>query len=153
MPPFLRLLGVLLFLGLILAIFEITGLRGHFSLEFLRQTILDNRVGGLVVFILVFALGNLIQIPGWVFLAAAVLALGRTWGGVATYIAAGGSLVIRSARSDTGSAAIGARYEPPCPKRGAAARPPVNGCKSAAKPAWTGEWRAFRCSSPSMKTT
>ncbi|MBU1666342.1 MAG: VTT domain-containing protein, partial [Gammaproteobacteria bacterium] len=39
-------------------------------------------------FVLVFALGNLIQIPGWVFLAAAVLALGRTWGGVATYVAA-----------------------------------------------------------------
>ncbi len=88
MPPSLRLLGVLLFLGLILAVFEVTGLRGHFSLEFLRQTILDHRVGGLGVFILVFALGNLIQIPGWVFLAAAVLALGRTWGGVATYVAA-----------------------------------------------------------------
>lgn len=88
MPPSLRLLGVLLFLGLILAVFEITGLRGHFSLEFLRQTILEHRVGGLLVFILVFALGNLIQIPGWVFLAAAVLALGRAWGGLATYVAA-----------------------------------------------------------------
>jgi hypothetical protein len=30
-----------------------------------------------------FALGNLIQIPGWIFLAAAVLALGRVWGGAA----------------------------------------------------------------------
>lgn len=37
---------------------------------------------------LVFALGNLIQIPGWVFLAAAVLTLGEVWGGVVTYIAA-----------------------------------------------------------------
>ncbi|MEO8409766.1 MAG: VTT domain-containing protein, partial [Propionivibrio sp.] len=35
-----------------------------------------------------FALGNLIQIPGWVFLAAAVLTLGRGWGGLATYLAA-----------------------------------------------------------------
>lgn len=93
MPPALRLLAVLLFLGLILAVFELTGLRGHFSLEFLRQSILDHRVGGLVVFVLAFALGNLIQIPGWVFLAAAVLALGRTWGGVATYVAASVSCV------------------------------------------------------------
>jgi hypothetical protein len=29
-------------------------------------------------------LGNLVQIPGWIFLAAAVLTLGRFWGGLAT---------------------------------------------------------------------
>ena len=94
MPAQKRLLAVLLFLGLLLAIFEFSGLRAHFSLEFLRQTILDHRVSGLVIFVLVFALGNLIQIPGWVFLAAAVLALGRTWGGLATYVAASISCVV-----------------------------------------------------------
>jgi len=94
MSPYKRLATVLLFLGVLLAIFEISGLRDQFSLEFLRQTILDNRISGLLIFILVFALGNLIQIPGWVFLAAAVLALGRTWGGIATYIAASISCVI-----------------------------------------------------------
>jgi uncharacterized membrane protein YdjX (TVP38/TMEM64 family) len=83
-----RLLSVLLFLVLLLAIFELSGLRSHFSLGFLRQTLADNPLSGLFVFILVFALGNLVQIPGWIFLAAAVLALGRTWGGLATYIAA-----------------------------------------------------------------
>ncbi|HWR77428.1 MAG TPA: VTT domain-containing protein [Thiobacillus sp.] len=94
MSPYKRLVTVLLFLGVLLAIFELTGLRDHFSLEFLRQTILDNKISGLFIFILVFALGNLIQIPGWVFLAAAVLALGRTWGGIATYVAASISCVI-----------------------------------------------------------
>lgn len=89
-----RLLAVGLFLGLLLAIFEISGLRDHFNLAFLRQLILQHRIGGLVLFVLLFALGNLIQIPGWVFLAAAVLTLGRTWGGVATYIAAVTSCVI-----------------------------------------------------------
>jgi uncharacterized membrane protein YdjX (TVP38/TMEM64 family) len=29
-----------------------------------------------------------VQIPGWIFLAAAVLALGEWWGGVVTYVAA-----------------------------------------------------------------
>jgi uncharacterized membrane protein YdjX (TVP38/TMEM64 family) len=82
------LLSVLLFLVLLLAIFELSGLRSHFSLSFLRQTLAANPLSGLIVFILVFALGNLVQIPGWIFLAAAVLALGRTWGGLATYIAA-----------------------------------------------------------------
>lgn len=83
-----RLLGVLLFLGILLAVFELTGLRDHFNLAFLQQMILHHPVGGLLLFILLFVLGNLVQIPGWVFLAAAVLTLGRTAGGVATYVAA-----------------------------------------------------------------
>ena len=88
MRKYTRLLSVLLFLALLLAIFELSGLRSHFNLAYLHQTLADNPFGGLVVFILVFALGNLVQIPGWIFLAAAVLALGRTWGGLATYAAA-----------------------------------------------------------------
>jgi uncharacterized membrane protein YdjX (TVP38/TMEM64 family) len=83
-----RLLGVVLFLVILLAVFEISGLRDHFNLAFIRQLILQHRVGGLVLFVLLFVLGNLIQIPGWIFLAAAVLTLGRVWGGVATYVAA-----------------------------------------------------------------
>jgi uncharacterized membrane protein YdjX (TVP38/TMEM64 family) len=89
-----RLLSVLLFLVVLLAIFELSGLRGHFNLQFLQQRILENRVSGLMIFILLFSLGNLIQIPGWVFLAAAVFALGRGWGGVATYAAASVSCAV-----------------------------------------------------------
>lgn len=105
MSPYLRLGMVVLFLGALLAAFELSGLRDHFDLAFLRQTILEHRIGGLIVFILLFALGNLIQIPGWVFLAAAVLALGRTWGGAATYVAASLScissfLIIRGVGGD-----------------------------------------------------
>ncbi len=88
MKKYQRLLAVVLFLGLLFAVFEVSGLRAHFSLEFLRQQIVAHQLGGLLIFILLFSLGNLIQIPGWVFLAAAVLALGRTMGGLVTYIAA-----------------------------------------------------------------
>ncbi len=45
-------------------------------------------VSGAALFVALFCLGNLIQIPGWVFLAAAVLTLGKTDGGVLTYLAA-----------------------------------------------------------------
>ena len=83
-----RLLGVGLFLGILLAAFEVSGLRDHFNLSFIRQLILQHRIGGVMLFVLLFSLGNLIQIPGWVFLAAAVLTLGRVSGGVVTYIAA-----------------------------------------------------------------
>jgi uncharacterized membrane protein YdjX (TVP38/TMEM64 family) len=83
-----RLLGVALFLAILLAIVEISGLREHFNLAFMRDTIERHRFGGLFLFVLLFALGNLIQIPGWIFLAAAVLTLGRVWGGAVTYVAA-----------------------------------------------------------------
>lgn len=88
MTPYRRILAVALFLGVLLAVFELSGLRGHLDLAFVQQRIADNRVTGLLIFVLLFALGNLIQIPGWIFLAAAVLTLGRVWGGLATYVAA-----------------------------------------------------------------
>ena len=94
MKKYQRLLAVVLFLGLLFAVFELSGLRAHFNLEFLRQQIDDHLLGGLMIFILLFSLGNLIQIPGWIFLAAAVLALGRTNGGLATYVAATVSCVM-----------------------------------------------------------
>ena len=80
MHRYKRLLAVALFLALLLAVFELSGLRGQFNLAFLQQRIAENRATGLLVFVLLFSLGNLIQIPGWIFLAAAVLTLGQLWG-------------------------------------------------------------------------
>jgi uncharacterized membrane protein YdjX (TVP38/TMEM64 family) len=85
---------VFLFLALVIIIFQISGLRDHFSLLFLQQKIKENMLNGILIFIVIFSLGNLIQIPGWIFLAAAVLTLGKTWGAAATYIAATISCVI-----------------------------------------------------------
>lgn len=83
-----RLLLVIAFLALLLAIFQFSGLRGNFTLAFLHQKLIDNAFTGTLIFIALFAMGNLIQIPGWIFLAAAVLSLDRFWGGLATYVAA-----------------------------------------------------------------
>ena len=94
MLKYRRILLVALFLAALLLAAEISGLREQFSLTFLRQTLQAHPISGLVAFILAFALGNLIQIPGWLFLAAAVLALGQIWGGLAVYIAASISCVI-----------------------------------------------------------
>lgn len=89
-----RLIGVIVFLGVLLVVFECSGLRGHFNLAFIRQLIERHQIGGLLLFVLLFSLGNLIQIPGWVFLAAAVLTLGQLWGGLVTYVAAVVSCVL-----------------------------------------------------------
>lgn len=87
------LLGVALFLVLLLAVIESLGLRDSLGLEAVRGVLAQQRAASLLAFMLLFALGNLIQIPGWIFLAAAVLTLGRTWGGLATYVAASVSCV------------------------------------------------------------
>jgi uncharacterized membrane protein YdjX (TVP38/TMEM64 family) len=83
-----RFLGVAIFLIVLLIVVQVSGLRDHLDLPFVRQVILQHPIGGLVLFVLLFSLGNLIQVPGWLFLAAAVLALGRVGGGVVTYVAA-----------------------------------------------------------------
>jgi uncharacterized membrane protein YdjX (TVP38/TMEM64 family) len=88
MHPVKKILAVCLFLALLLAVFQLSGLREHLNLHFLQQKINENKITGLLIFIIIFSLGNLIQIPGWVFLAAAVLTLGKTWGAAATYVAA-----------------------------------------------------------------
>lgn len=83
-----RVVAVALFLAILFAVFELSGLRDDLTLHFIRDLILHHQVGGLALFVALFSLGNLIQIPGWIFLAAAVLTLGRMWGGVVTYVAA-----------------------------------------------------------------
>jgi uncharacterized membrane protein YdjX (TVP38/TMEM64 family) len=83
-----RILAVVLFLGLLFAVAEFSGLRAHFSIAYLQQVLNEHPLGGLAIFVLLFSLGNLIQVPGFLFAGAAVLALGRTWGGLATYVAA-----------------------------------------------------------------
>ncbi len=89
-----RLIAALCFLALLLLLGQMTGMREHFSLTQLRQQFNDNMVADVAVFALLFSIGNLIQIPGWVFLAAAVLALGRVSGGMVTYLAASVSCAV-----------------------------------------------------------
>ena len=67
MKKYQRLLAVVLFLGVLFAVFEMSGLRDHFSLGFLRQQVVELQLSGLLIFILLFSLGNFIQIPGWIF--------------------------------------------------------------------------------------
>lgn len=82
-----RLIAVVLLLVLLWAVFQFSGLREHFNLQFVHDSFEHHVITGLLLYAALFALGNLVQIPGWLFLAAALLALGRFWGGVATYFA------------------------------------------------------------------
>lgn len=82
------LLLVMMFLLVVVSIAQTTGWRETVSLGYLRQTLSEHQWSGLLTFMLLFSLGNLVQIPGWIFLVAAVLVLGRGIGGVVTYVSA-----------------------------------------------------------------
>lgn len=94
MKRYKRLFLVVIFLILLVAIVHFSGLRGNFNHGFLHKKFIDNAFTGLLMFVTLFVVGNLIQIPGWIFLAAAVLALGKLWGGFATYLAAVTSCIV-----------------------------------------------------------
>jgi uncharacterized membrane protein YdjX (TVP38/TMEM64 family) len=83
-----RLLGILLFLIALITLAQVSGLRSQFNLAYLRDILGGHPALGLLTFVILFALGNLIQLPGWLFLASAVLVLGPLWGGLVTYVAA-----------------------------------------------------------------
>jgi uncharacterized membrane protein YdjX (TVP38/TMEM64 family) len=89
-----RLLLLVAFIGLLLGVFELSGLRGNFTVDALHDALVAHPVSGLLVFVALFSLGNLLHIPGLIFLAAAVLALGRVAGGAMTYVAACVSCVL-----------------------------------------------------------
>ncbi len=81
----------LLFIGAFFAglflIVQVTGLRNQLAPETIRELFEEHVLVGLGLFCLAFSIGNLLYVPGWVFLVGAVFALGKEWGGLATFIA------------------------------------------------------------------
>lgn len=94
MKRYSRLLAVGLLLALIWAAAEFSGLKEHLNAQVLRDAFNHNRLTGVLIFTVMFAVGNLAHIPGTIFLVAAVVALGPVWGGMATYAGACTSCVV-----------------------------------------------------------
>lgn len=86
--PKKKLLSIVSFFVLLYVVVEVTGLRSDLSPEVIKSLFFAYPVWGIVLFCLAFSLGNLLYVPGWVFLVGAVFALGKEWGGVATLMAA-----------------------------------------------------------------
>lgn len=82
-----RLLLVALVAAALAALLVLEGVRQYFSPEYLHARFTEHRVQGALLFIALFVAGNLAHVPGLAFLAAAVLALGRTEGALLTYAA------------------------------------------------------------------
>lgn len=78
----------LLFLILMFCIFEFSGIRDKISLELIKDTFNHHFIIGMLLFAVLFSVGNLVQIPGFIFLAAAVATLGAFEGAAVSYLAA-----------------------------------------------------------------
>lgn len=86
--PKKKLWFIVSFFMVLYLIVELSGLRSQFSPETIKDIFLRHTVLGLFLFCLAYSVGNLAYIPGWVFLVGAVFALGKDWGGGASYLAA-----------------------------------------------------------------
>ena len=85
--PKKKIVFIAIFFAAMFFLVEATGLRSRLSPEDIRVLFESHTFVGLVLFCLAFSVGNLLYVPGWVFLVGAVFALGKEWGGVATFIA------------------------------------------------------------------
>jgi uncharacterized membrane protein YdjX (TVP38/TMEM64 family) len=85
--PKKKLLFIGAFFAALFFVVQVTGLRSQLSPDIIRGLFEKHIYVGLVLFCLAFSVGNLLYVPGWVFLVGAVFALGKEWGGVATFIA------------------------------------------------------------------
>ena len=74
MTRYRRLILLAVVLVTVLLLVELTGLREQFSLPALRALLEANLVVGVLLFVLAFSIGNLIQLPGWPFLVTYVAA-------------------------------------------------------------------------------
>lgn len=84
-------LGLLLFVMLsLVAIAKYTPLGVYFDLEMLQNLVQEAGSWGLLLYLLVFLLGTLMNVPGAVFVIFAVLTYGWGWG---TLLAYGGAVV------------------------------------------------------------
>lgn len=73
-----RLILVMFIIPVIIFAFgEVTGLRKTINIEFVRSLFEQHVILASVLFIGVFAIGNTLYIPGWIFLIGAVFAVGK----------------------------------------------------------------------------
>lgn len=93
-PSKLRLALLAVFLVGLFVLGSVTGWADRFTLDGVRETIAGAGLWGFAIFLAAFAVGELLHVPGFLFVAAAVLAYGRLYGGVAAYVGAVVSVVV-----------------------------------------------------------
>ena len=84
----LRLVLLAAFLIAVYAMGRATGFTDELTVEGIRNSMRVAGLGGFLVFVATFVIGQLLYVPGFVFVAVAGLAYGPIWGPVASIVAA-----------------------------------------------------------------
>jgi uncharacterized membrane protein YdjX (TVP38/TMEM64 family) len=87
-PAWPRLVGLVVVMAVLFAIGHFTGLTDYLTRENLRTLMESLGAWGVVLFVVLFAVGEFMHVPGIVFVLAALLAYGRVGGAVAAYVGA-----------------------------------------------------------------
>jgi uncharacterized membrane protein YdjX (TVP38/TMEM64 family) len=81
----LRLVGLAAVVIALAIVGATTGIRDHFTVDALRRQAVGAGALGVLIYIAAFCAGELLYVPGTVFIVAAVLAWGRLAGGVIAF--------------------------------------------------------------------
>lgn len=90
----IRLILTIVFLATVFILAEVTGIRKQFSLESVKTIFNNHFLISAAIYIFLFTVGNILQIPGWLFLAASIITLGQWTGYLLTLVAAVTSAVV-----------------------------------------------------------
>ena len=90
----LRLIAVLALALLLFGIGRALGLQQHLTVESLRAMMASAGTAGMVLYVIAFCLGELVHVPGLVFVAAGVLAYGPVLGGPLAFLGAVASVSV-----------------------------------------------------------
>lgn len=80
-PLWLRLLALVLILLSLFAVGHYTGFNQSLSIEGIRQRVQDAGAYGVILLLVLFVIGLLVQVPGMVFVGVSIFVYGRLLGG------------------------------------------------------------------------
>jgi uncharacterized membrane protein YdjX (TVP38/TMEM64 family) len=81
-----RLIVLALVLVALVVVGKVTGVTDQLTVPAIRSFMNELGVLGFVLYLVVFCVGELMQVPGMVFMLAAAVAYGSLWGGIAAFV-------------------------------------------------------------------
>src|SRR5215472_17718672 len=90
----LRLIAALALALLLLGIGRVFDLQQHLTVESLRATLASAGIAGVALYVIAFCVGELLHVPGLVFVAAGVLGYGPALGGPLAFLGAVASVSV-----------------------------------------------------------
>ena len=133
MKTWVRLILLAVFLLGVFAIGKMTGFTDELTVDGIRESMREAGVGGFFVFIATFCVGQLLYIPGFVFVMVSGLAYGPLWGSVASVVAATVSVAVSSRSfASASSSSTGPGHDPVSPADRSG--PPSPRCRTGSAP-------------------